>query len=138
MTNKDRGQFLAVIKMMGAQKEFKGLLVEKINPLNLVRKVDEILDTRKTTYNYQFVKICENYEIENIDNIHNELEELWIESKKEFDPIKVGIKLLFGRLIIGGLQMYIDRISERWEGYIKKTSNYAEELVDRELVENEK
>jgi hypothetical protein len=42
VTNKDKGQFLAEIKMIGLQKEFKGLFGAKINPLNLVKKADEI------------------------------------------------------------------------------------------------
>lgn len=77
MTNKDKGKFFAEIKMIGLQKEFKGLLGEEINPLNLVKETDEILDTRKTSYNYAFVRCCEKNGLTGIDNIYNYLEKIW-------------------------------------------------------------
>jgi hypothetical protein len=139
MTNKDKGQFLAEIKMIGLQKEFKGLFGERINPLNMVRKVDEILDTRKTSYNYAFVKCCEDNSITGIDNIYTDLEKLWLNSKQEFDVIKDGLPLLLHvglggwlGIFTGVIPKYQDRIQEKWGQYIQKSIEYAETLDDLE------
>ncbi|MDR2718688.1 MAG: hypothetical protein LBB89_11595 [Treponema sp.] len=141
MTNKDKGQFLAEIKMIGKQKEFSGLFGEKINPLNLVKKVDGILDTRKTSYNYAFVKCCEKNGLTGIDNIHNDLEKIWSDCKIEFNAIKhillPSIAVQFGILGLllsrrGIVGKYQDRISEKWLQYIQKTIDYAGTLDDTE------
>jgi hypothetical protein len=135
MTNKDKGQFLAEIKMIGLQKEFKGLFGESINPINLVKKTDEILDTRKTSYNYAFVKCCEKNGIANIDNIYNQLENIWGESKKEFNVITDAIlPLLIGGWLFGALGKYQSRMKEKWEAYIDKTVDFAKTLDDTEPV----
>jgi hypothetical protein len=135
MKNIDKGQFLAEIKMIGLQKEFSGLFGEKINPINIVKKVDEILDTRKTSYNYAFVKCCEKNGITSIDNIYTDLEKIWTECKHEFSIIKDGLGLLsyiLGAGLLGGVGKYQSRISEKWSQYIQKTLDYAGTLDDTE------
>jgi hypothetical protein len=138
MTNKDKGQFIIEIKNISLQKEFQGLVLKKLNPFNLIKKVDEILETRKDAYNYQFVKCCEVNGISNIDNIHSDLEKLWTESKKEFDLLKDGLPNLFLLLrsgfatILNVLSTYQDRITIKWTQYIKKTIEYAKTLDDLE------
>ena len=138
MTNKDKGQFLAEIKMIGLQKEFKGLFGEKIKPLNLIKNVDKILDTRKTSYNYAYVKCCEKNGITNIDNIYNDLEKIWSNYKQEFHAIYGALPLLliggpFGLLALAGsIGKHQARISEKWSQYIQKTFDYAGTLDDAE------
>ena len=139
MTNKDKGQFLAEIKFIGLQKEFKGLFGEKLKPINLIKKVDNILDTRRTAYNYAFVKCCEKNKIDNIDNVYTELDKLWNKSRKEIDLIIDGSSLLlnwfggifgvFGKNAIG---IYQSRISEHWEKYINETIVFAQEIDNLE------
>jgi hypothetical protein len=135
MTNKDKGQFLAEIKMIGLQKEFKGLFGEKINPLNLAKKVNEILDTRKTSYNYAFVKCCEKNGVTGIDNIYNDLEKMWSDYKQEFNvimdallPLLFGGPVLLPLVLARGIGKYQDRITAKWTQYIQKTVDYASTL----------
>jgi len=130
MTNKDKGQFLAEIKMIGLQKEFKGLFGEYINPLNLFKKVDKILDTRKTSYNYAFVMCCERNGIKNIDNIYKDLEKTWSDCKQKLNYKDLIPILLFRSSFL--INKYKARISEKWNEYIQKTIDYAGTLDDVE------
>jgi hypothetical protein len=132
MTNKDKEQFLAEIKMIGRQKEYKELFGESINPINWVKKTDEILDTRKISYNYAFVKCCEKNGITNIDNIYNQLEKMWSDSKEELNIVEVLPLLVVGWLF--ALGKYQNHIRERWEAYINKTIDFAKTLDDSESV----
>jgi hypothetical protein len=137
MTNKDKGQFMAEIKMIGLQKEFKGLFGEMINPINLIKEVDDILETRKTSYNYAFVKCCEKNSIRNIDNIYKDLEKFWTEPNEELGVLKADLSSALTLIFSGPLGLlgsaigtYQTRISEKWEQYIQETVKYAETLDD--------
>ena len=132
MTNKDKGQFLAEIKMIGLQNEYKGLLGEYINPINLFKKVDKILDTRKTAYNFAFVMCCEENGIKNTDNIYKDLEKIWSDCKQKLNLKDLIPLLLFKSTFI--INKYKARFIEKWDEYIQRTIAYAETLDDVELA----
>jgi hypothetical protein len=143
MTEKNKRQFLAEVKIFSLQKEFKGLFGEKINPVNATKKVEDILETRRTSYNYGFIKCCEKYHVKNTDSIYSELDKFWEQSKINISledmAVPIGSKILYSFLpfplnLLSNvsnkeIREFQNRINKTWYSYIEKTIIYANSLL---------
>ena len=130
VVDKDRRKFLDEIYFIGEQKEFKELFGKMINPMNLVKKTDEILLEKRKAYNYAFCRCCEKYNIQNIDDIYKNFDEIWSKSEvlngeKMIIPGIFSLVFRNPQIVISKFQ---DRIQIKWYSYIEKTREFANGL----------
>jgi hypothetical protein len=140
MVDKDKRKFLDEIYFIGEQKEFKELFGKMVNPLNFIKKTDEILSDKRKAYNYAFCSCCEKYKIQNIDNIYKDFDDIWSQSK-DLELKDLLMPAILGHLALRGLAgplgflsgsivKYQQRIMDKWNSYISMTRDYAKKLDD--------
>jgi len=124
MTNKEQGRFLSEIEMIGEQKEFYTVsLGVTLNPFNVLdESVDETLKNLRIAYNYAFVGCCEKHGVQNIDNIYDDLLEIWEIAKEINAAHPAGLKILKAILL--------QWLNVLWMEYVDLTRKYAALLAE--------
>jgi hypothetical protein len=127
MTKKDQGKFLTLIKQLGEdpKKGFANVpLSEEINPFNLL-STDTILDNLRDRYNFEFVKCCEQFGVQGIDDIYDALATIWELSYEWKTKSERGAG--FFRKLVGCVML--QNLNVRWHWYKNMTRNYAAALA---------